>query len=122
MKKGGWFVDDAMEYDNVYSANCIGYGAFWGYKLGWAVGSVVASFKGSGRGTLDFGNCFSDGFTKVYLNGNLISSAGKNQKSKVANFKYNKGDVLEIKEEETGIIKINSFKLEGCEKEGNIVL
>ena len=90
MKKGGWIVDDAMEQDNKYSANCGGYGTFWGYKWGWAVGSVEATFKGSGRGTLDFGNCFTRGFTNVYLNGNLISSAGKNQKSKVVNFEYNK--------------------------------
>ena len=109
MEVGGWNVDGVPDNNDNLPENCV-------------PGFVTATFKGSGRGTLDFGNCFTRGFTKVYLNGTLISSAGKNQKSKVVNFKYNKGDVLKINEEKTGIIKINSFKLEGCEKEGNIVL
>ena len=122
MKEGGWIVDEAMEHDNSYSANCGGRGTFWGYKKGWGAGFVEATFKGSGRGTLDFGSCYKRGITKVYLNGRQIASAARNHQSATISFDYKRGDVLKIQEEETGIRKINSFKLEGCEKKGNIVL
>ena len=122
MKEGGWIVDEAMEHDNSYSANCGGHGTFWGYKKGWGAGFVEATFKGSGRGTLDFGSCFKGGITKVYLNDRPIANARGNHQSATISFEYKRGDVLKIKEEQTGIMKINSFKLEDCEKEGNTVL
>ena len=122
MKEGGWIVDEAMEHDKSFSANCGGHGTFWGYKKGWAAGFVEATFKGSGRGTLDFGSCYKGGITKVYLNGRPIAHARGNHQSAIVSFKYKRGDVLKVKEEQTGIMKINSFKLDDCETEGNIVL
>ena len=123
MKDGGWNVDEVPHHDNIFAANCGGQKTFWGYKKGWAAGFVKATFKGSGRGTLDFGSCNEiRGITKVYLNGNQIGVAPTNLQSKVISFEYKRGDVLMIREEESGIIKINSFKLEDCEKEGNTVL
>ena len=121
MKDGGWNVDGAPHHDNMYAANCGGYKTFWGYKRGWAAGLIEATFKGSGRGTLDFGSCYKrGGITKVYLNGIPIALAHTNLQSKVISFEYKRGDVLKITEEKTGIMKINSFKLEDCKKEGNI--
>ena len=122
MKEGGWIVDEAMEHDNRYSANCGGHGTFWGYKKGWAAGFVEATLKGSEGGTLDFGSCYKGGITKVYLNHRTIAHARGNHQSATISFEFKRGDVLKIKEEQTGIMKINSFKLEDCEKEGNIVL
>ena len=49
----------------------------------------------------------------VSVNGVRKSKANKNEKSKSISFKFAAGDELEIIEKEKGIIKINSFKVEG---------
>ena len=78
---------------------------------------IEATFKGSGKGTLNFGNCFSDGIVQVHLNGVSIGSAYPNKKSEVVSFKYKKGDVLRVSRHTVGIIAINSLKLD-CNKHG----
>ena len=113
MVAGGWLVH-APGNQQPYVAQCGGIG-FWGYENGAAAGYVQATFKGFGIGTLEFGNCYTSGITKVYMNGDLIASAGSTQQSKVISFKYKSGDILKITEEQTAIIKINSFKLDACE-------
>ena len=80
---------------------------------------IEATFKGSGQGTLNFGNCFSDGIVKVHLNGVSIGSAFPNKKSEVVSFKYKKGDILRVWRQYVGIIAINSLKLD-CKKHGKI--
>ena len=72
---------------------------------------VSATFEGSGTATLDFGNCYTHGITRVYLNSKIIGSALPNTISVTTNIKYKPGDVLKITEEDMGIIKINSLKL-----------
>ena len=125
MAIGGWIIN-APHQDNVYAAGCGGYNTFWGYTFGAPVGYVEATFKGSGIGTLNFGNCYGVakhiGITKVFLNGHLISSAGPNQSSVVARFNYKSGDILKLAEEGEGIIKINSLKLEACKQKGKKIL
>ena len=121
MAAGGWIIN-APHQDNTYAAGCGGYNTFWGYTGGAPVGYVEATFKGSGIGTLNFGNCYSTGITKVFLNGHLISSAGPNQSSVVARFNFKSGDILKLAEEGTGIIKINSLKLEACKLGGKKIL
>ena len=119
MEASGWLVDGAPDQDNMFAAGCGGYETFWGYLYGYAIGKVSAIFKGSGNAVIDFGSCFSNGVTKVYLNGNEIGSASANQQSVVANFTYKAGDNLTVTEEQVGIMKINSLHLEGCERKGN---
>ena len=121
MASGGWNIN-APDQDNGYAGGCGGYNTFWGYDHGSPVGYVEAIFKGSGIATLSFGNCYIGGITKVYLNGHVISSAGPYQSSVVSRFNYKRGDYLKIAEENMGIIKINSLKLEGCKQEGKHIL
>ena len=113
---GGWIGNGFVQHSK-YAAQCGGYDTFWGYQDGAKEGYVEATFKGSGIGFLDFGNCGKQvsGMTKVYLNGLPIASAGSNQQSKVINFSYKSGDTIRITEEQTAIIKINSFRLDACE-------
>ena len=122
MKEGGWRVDGAPEHESDYAWYCAS-NSFWGYKYHSAIGFVEATFKGSGRATLDFGNCYDQGgVVKVYLNADEIGEAAESEFSKVISFNYSRGDVLNITEEykgEGGIIKINSLKLEECEEKGN---
>ena len=121
MKDGGWIVDGAPEHANKYAGMCGDFDTFWGYAYGAKVGYVEATFQGSGTAILNFGNCYFMGVTNVYLNDVLIGSAASNDKSVVISFKYNRDDVLKITEEGVGILKINSLKLEACEKEGKNV-
>ena len=113
MVVGGWTINAPHQSDE-WAAGCGGYNTFWAYTNAAPVGYVSAIFKGSGIATLNFGNCWKKGITKVYLNGNAVSSAGPFQSSVVARFNYKSGDNLKIAEENMGIIKINSLKLEGC--------
>ena len=117
MEDGGWNVDEVPDINNDLAENCV-------------PGLVSATFKGSGRGTLDFGSCSeknTKGYTKVFLNDEWKSTGPPKLKSEVFTFEYKKGDVLKIEgytdtRIQGGLTKINSFKLEGCEKEGNSVL
>ena len=126
MKDGGWIVDGALKSDYRYAKYCIlyneeGYTTFWGCTSGSKVAYVVATFQGSGRGTLDFGNCHpveNPSATIVYLNDIRIGAADPNNKSVVISFDYKRDDVLKITEQGTAIIKINSLKLEACGEEG----
>ena len=112
MRLGGWIIN-AHDQDEKWGGSC-DHNTFWGYDFGESVGFVEAIFKGSGIGTLNFGNCFWGGITKVFLNGQQISSAAQNQNSVVARFNYKSGDILKIAEERQGIIQINSLLLEAC--------
>ena len=42
--------------------------SFWGYNYGRKVGKITYIFKGDGEAKLNFGNCFTKGTAKVYLN------------------------------------------------------
>ena len=85
---------------------------FYGFIAGPKVGKVMATFKGSGSATLDFGNCATQGFTSVFLNKQYIAHAGPNTPSKLISFQYNPGSTLLLNEFCSGIIKINSLKVD----------
>ena len=121
MVVGGWTINAPHQSDE-WAAGCGGYNTFWAYTNAAPVGYVSAIFKGSGIATLNFGNCWKKGITKVYLNGQVVGSAGPFQSSVVARFNYKSGDNLKIAEENMGIIKINSLKLEGCQQGGKHIL
>ena len=84
MKNGGW-IDNGLE-SRVQSNGRCGppHETFWGYINNKAVGYVKASFKGSGKGILDFENCYDYGKTVVYLNDQSIAEVGKYGRSTVA--------------------------------------
>ena len=118
MKNGGW-IDNGIESGIDYAMACGGYETFWGYKFASKIGYVKASFKGSGTGTLNFGNCYNRGKTRVYLNNQSIAEAGPFRTSEFIRFNYKQGDVLKITEEEPyAVIKIKSFKLDSCQEKG----
>ena len=122
MKAGGWFVDGAPDHDiqllrrynHPTSNHCYNHPTFWGYMKGQSVGYVQATFKGSGKARLNFGNCVTRGVVKAYLNDREISSAGPTESRKVS-FNYEKGDILKITHESYGIIKIYYLKLMECD-------
>ena len=72
--------------------------------------TISTNLFGKGRGLLGFGNCWSTGVVKLYLNGTEIESAGPGE-SKEVSFDFNGGSKLEVMELDTAIIQINSFVL-----------
>ena len=112
MEANGWKVNVGSSFNPTY-AKCAGTSTWYGYSSGSTVGSVAASLKGTGRATLNFGNCFTSGKVIVYLNNKEISRANANQNAIEIVFNFSEGDVLRIDEEwdgvRGGIIKLNSF-------------
>ena len=54
-----------------------------------------------------------DGYVKVFLNGNEIGIANKNELSKKIEFDFNNGDLLQISSRR-GLIKFNNFTIINC--------
>ena len=73
------------------------------------IASVSATFKGIGRITISFGNCWDDGEVVMYLNDEVQASASGNKREEIINLPYKTGDVLEIKGVGGAIIKLYYF-------------
>ena len=117
MRSNGWIIDTSNNipsWQKVFNdrSYCGNANTFYGFKAGWEIGRLSATFKGRGRARLDFGNCAKRGCTKVFLNNRLIAKVGPKVSSKVITFYYTPGSVLTIQEHYTGIIKLNTLKLE----------
>ena len=114
MINNGWTVDVTDDNTNTDFDSC-DKNTFFGYKDGDQVGQVSTIFRGTGRATLVFGNCWSTGYLSVYINGTEIGRAYGNTKASVR-FSYSKGDALRIKEFNSAIIALYSFAIDGCGK------
>ena len=68
-------------------------------------------FAGSGKATLNFGNCYHQDRVTVYLNKKDIGHADAWTFEKEITFDYSNGDILTLKEHPMAIIKLNSLKL-----------
>ena len=118
MENSGWSFD--IEYHNPekYKKTCGTNNTWYGFTSNWVErernSKITATFTGSGTATLDYGNCFFDskhnGKVNVYLNGKLVDVADMSTVSKQITFAFSPMDVL-LLSEDTGIIKINSLKM-----------
>ena len=86
---------------------------------GWStlkkVGKLSAVLKGSGKLTLNFGNCWHLGIVAVYLDKQLMAVAHPRTKKEVS-LSFKEGSLLEIKDEGLGsVIQLNSITFE-CKK------
>ena len=106
LTNNGWVIDCDRPTDNAYSANC-GTATWYGWKHG-PEGSISATLKGSGKVTVSFGNCYSQGGVKATLNGKLIRQANAYQIIDTS-FDYSSGDVLKLEEVGYSIIKLYSI-------------
>lgn len=75
---------------------------------------IKTTLHGSGHAKIDFGNCYTDGVSKLFLDGNEIASAGANQASVVKEFDFTDGAELKLTEEGSGVIGFNFFKVLTC--------
>ena len=83
------------------------------------IGSIKTVLNGCGWSVLDFGNCYTGGRVEVYLNERKIDHAWGNIPSKIIEFSFKDGDVLEIREPVAAIMKFNKFYTLkcGCQKQ-----
>ena len=109
MRSAGWILD--VDPDQTRYISYCGSSTFWGYKYGYPIGRISATFRGYGHGSISFGNCWTKGNTNVYLNNQLIGTAAANQKMAAAKFWYRPGDTLKLEEHNAGIILVNSLEL-----------
>ena len=111
MPANGWFTNSKTLNDDYFKSQC-GLGNTWyGYNGGTTVGTIWTTFQESGTGNLSFGNCFTGGSVKVFLNENAIAEATPSQRKEVS-FQYSVGDVLKIGEYNTAVWKLYSFSVQ----------
>ena len=114
----GWDIDVLKSLATHQSGdvwnNCGQDGAWFGWKLNAYVGSVSTTLTTSGRAEMSFGNCWHKGTVMVYLNENVIATAGPNS-HKLVTFDFQVGDVLKLRDKgANSIIQINSFNILQC--------
>ena len=95
--------------------NMCGEGKYWyGYGNGETVGSIKTTLNGCGKAILDYGNCYIGGRVDVNLNGVRIDYAWSNTPSKIVEFSYTDGSILEISEPSSSIIQFNKLSTFQC--------
>jgi len=75
---------------------------------------IKTTLNGNGRAKIDFGNCYSNGVAKLFLDGNEIASAGASEPNIVKEFDFTDGSELMLTEESYGVISFNSFEVLTC--------
>ena len=119
MELKGWKFDISFDKPSNCGADCdlskCGDKTWYGYKQP-GTGGVWATFSGTGRAKLDFGNCHpQSGKAKAYLVHadvpTLLGTAEKNTPAKQIMFDFSPGDILLIQEVDEGVIKLNSLTI-----------
>ena len=118
MEENGWKADvdysNGEDWNKAHERDCSS-DTFYGYRGGDLVGSVSATFKGSGKGVLSYGNCYKTGVVVVSLNNVEIGRSSLHKTGNIKGsitFQYRRGDTLKIEEFNTGIIKLYSLDLQ----------
>ena len=112
----GWTIDIDSDSDFYTKKLCSKWGTnnWYGFKQGNAIGSLSTIFNGRGHARLDFGNCWTTGTVKAYLDGIFISFAPGSTPSKTVEFHFKFGSILKITEENASIISYNSLIIIQC--------
>ena len=109
MEENGW-IFHVSHSDMLLHGDICGKNGWFGFYSGTSVGSISATFQGSGTAKLIYGNCWSDREVAVYLNHKKISSAYGNETKQEISFNFIPGDQLQI-EEDDPIIKLYSLTI-----------
>ena len=117
MSTNGWEFDlthDGSIQTDTYKSideKCGTISKWYGWSSHSFVGTLSAILNGTGKVTLDFGNCWDDGKVKVYLDSKLMAVAGEDDHSVTKTFSFSPGSLLEIKDEDgNAVILLNSIK------------
>jgi hypothetical protein len=110
MEQAGWGFswNDANTFKPAGLQRRVPSASYWGFmEPGDAV--ISLTLKGSGTLTLDYGNSWSAGFSRVFLNDVLQDEVGNSTLSKSVTFGFNSNDVLKLREDNIGILVINDI-------------
>ena len=76
----------------------------------WSTAVISTSFWGTGKATLEFGNCYDKGEVTILLDDNEIAKSKRGEYSSKVTFNIDEGSTLAIKTDDKAIIRL--FKLE----------
>jgi hypothetical protein len=100
MEANGWHFDwndghSFLTLPNSYYCSGVPTTSYCGFQ---SEGDALLSLTlvGSGSGTLDFGNSWTSGSVRVYLNGEILEIAEARNLSVVVTFTFGYGDVLAL--------------------------
>ena len=110
----GWIINATYYQQQSHYPACMNNRNWHGFHGDDEIGSIKTTLHGCGSAQLDFGNCYYEGITQVRLNGELIGEASTNTPSKVIEFDYNDGAILELQELNTAIIVFNDLSITKC--------
>ena len=110
----GWKIDVGSAQNFYYQEECMTDNNWYGYNGGESIGSIKAKLKGCGTAKLNFGNCFTQGITQVTLNEKIIGAASPETMTKIIEFDFDDGVILELQELYTGIIVFNDLTITKC--------
>ena len=92
-----------------------GNGQKWmGFTWSHTFGSIKTKMKGQGCAKLNYGNCFTSSYVKVWLDGREISVAHASEKSIEVDFQFSEGQELKL-EEGNAVILFNSYEEYNCD-------
>ena len=108
----GWDIN----VQNVQNSkqNCMRDNNWHGWINDDAIGSIKTKLKGCGTAQLNFGNCYKKGITQVTLDEKVIGEAHHSTISKIIEFDFEDGAILELQELNTGIIVFNDLAITKC--------
>ena len=122
MEANGWSFDIEYDNENHYphwdqpdSLPDCGESTYYGWRQWQDVGTITTTLKGHGTMFINFGNCWDTGFVAATLNGDELKRVTSKARDTVS-FHYKPGDVLQLKDVDTAIIKLYSIWFE----EGNL--
>ena len=111
----GWKIDvTTLPQNSAYNGECMTDNNWHGYSIQDAIGSIKTKLKGCGTAQLNFGNCFTKGITQVTLDEKIIGTASAETISKMIEFDFEDGAILELQELHTGIIVFNDLTITQC--------
>ena len=111
----GWKIDvDTDSQNSAYNEDCMTDNNWHGYTSNDAVGSIKTKLRGCGSAQLNFGNCFIKGITQVTLDEKIIGIASAETMTKIIEFDFEDGVILELQELYTGIIVFNDLTITKC--------
>ena len=78
----------------------------------WSTSVMYTSFWGTGKATLQFGNCYSEGEVTILLDDNEIAKSKRNEIKSSVTFNVADGSTLAIKTDNRAIIQLFRLDLE----------
>ena len=78
----------------------------------WSTSAISTSFWGTGKATLEYGNCYNEGEVTILLDGNEIAKSKSGEFISNVTFNVEEGTTLAIETDDRAIIRLYQLDLE----------